>query len=196
MRARRRRGGCDGCWIRTASAIRALQQPMKLNMHGWPRSLLAFGLAAAAALLPRSCSLPHAPLPLYRLMPNSSEWLRTLPKSQAESALTAYAGDIRARLVVSEEDLEQQQGVVTAQILWRRRDPRPENKSVIVTDERGAIIPSSAHLVETACGVISFAPRNVRLSTAPLCPLLFGGPALDHRKIKHFRWSSAGPPKH
>ena len=124
-----------------------------------------FGLVAA--LLPASRSsgsllAGQAPtLPLYKLMPNSSAWLRTLPKSHQgdpESGLTAYSGDIRAKLVVSAEDLEPQTGMATAQIWWRRRDPRPENKSVIVTDDRGSIIPSSAHLIETACGVISFAP--------------------------------------
>lgn len=125
-------------------------------------AVLAFFGLAAAALLPLSRStLAQAPLPLYKLMPNSSAWLRTLPKSHQgdpESGLTAYSGDIRAKLVVSAEDLEPQTGVVTAQIWWRRRDPRPENKSVIVTDDRGSIIPSSARLVETACGVISFTP--------------------------------------
>ena len=78
--------------------------------NGPQMAVLALGLVAAA-LLPKSRSVPHTPLPLYKLMPNSSEWLRTLPKSRAdpESALTAYAGDIRARLVVSEQDLTPQQ---------------------------------------------------------------------------------------
>ncbi len=155
-----------------------------------PRAgVLALSLTAAALLvhpLPCAAALsPAAPLdalPLYKLMPNSSAWLRTLPRppdqtrSEAEAAgLTAYSGDIRARLVVSKGDLEPQAGAVTAQIWWRRRDPRPENKSVIVTDDRGTIIPSSAHLVETACGVISFVPPQPGVYFAYYLPYRRGG---------------------
>jgi hypothetical protein len=70
---------------------------------------------------------------------------------------TSYSGDIRARLQISEADAGAGQPVI-AQIWWRRRDPRPENKTVVITDEQGAIIRSTSFLVEASCGVISFVP--------------------------------------
>lgn len=105
--------------------------------------------------------------PVYTLGANSTAWLRHLPQGpdarvfgqRMGAGSTAYSGDIRARLELSDEEAANGQPV-TAQIWWRRRDPRPENKSVIITDESGNMLPSTSHLVEAACGVISFVPTE------------------------------------
>jgi hypothetical protein len=111
---------------------------------------------------------PHQLPPLYTLGVNSTAWRRNLPpppdghhlkKEDGGGSVAAYTGDVRARLLLTDADIHSAQPV-TAQIWWRRRDPRPENKSVIITDELGAIVASISHLVEAACGVISFVPTG------------------------------------
>lgn len=154
--------------------------------RGWPdghvrmRRGMASTLLASSMLFVASATAASASasaFPLYTLSQNSTTWVRNLPKGSAdpESSLTAYSGDIRARLVVSAADIQLGGGAVTAQIWWRRRDPRPENKSVVITDDAGAILPSTAHLVEAACGVVSFAPPKPGVYFAYYLPYRRGG---------------------
>ena len=107
---------------------------------------LALGLAAPA-LLARALLLPVLPL-----TPASSA-----PWAAAGSAACAggFCGDVRARLVVGAGDIVG--GQATAQIFWRRRDPTPSNKSVLVTDASGKGVAVSAADVEATCGLVSFA---------------------------------------
>ena len=78
-------------------------------------------------------------------------WVRNYP---GEHGL--YLGNIRARVVVSTELLQSGASTATAQIWWRRRDDKPELKSVIVTDATGAIVHSTVTLIEGACGIVTF----------------------------------------
>jgi hypothetical protein len=145
------------------------------------RAARLYVLAYASLPSPAVSAAPS--FPLYTLGPNSTAWLRHLPPSPSRrsisrsvsTTLTAYSGDIRARLVVAPADSPGPRGVVTAQIWWRRRDPRPENKSVVVTDAAGTIIPSTPHLVEAACGVISFSPPHAGVYFAYYLPYRRGG---------------------
>lgn len=144
--------------------------------------LPAWLLASTSLLAPAATAAAPSSFPLYTLGPNSTSWLRHLPPNPDDSllhgaaGLTAYSGDIRARLVVAADSLlPRYGGTVTAQIWWRRRDPRPENKSVVVTDATGTIIPSTSHLVEAACGVISFDAPEPGVYFAYYLPYRRGG---------------------
>ena len=134
----------------------------------------ALGLHSAAAA-------GAAAVPLYALGLNTTEWLRQIPHPTNDPEAgrgSAYTGDIRARLVVSQDDLALRGGPgqpVVAQIWWRRRDPRPENKSVVITDAAGAILPATVHLVEAACGVVSFSPPKAGVYFAYYLPYIRGG---------------------
>ena len=132
--------------------------------------LAAWLLASGASLV-----VAQAAFPLYTLGPNSTEWLRKLP--QNGSGLTAYSGDIRARMVVGSPLPQHVHGnnTVTAQIFWRRRDARPDVKSVVVTDATGKLINSTSHLVEAACGVISFSAPKPGVYFAYYLPYRRGG---------------------
>ena len=77
-------------------------------------------------------------------------WPHGGPAPPAVNGHVVSLGDIRA--VVQAH----QAGPVSAQIWWRRRDPNPEVKAVIVTDESDSRwVPANA-VVEPDCGVVSF----------------------------------------
>jgi hypothetical protein len=49
---------------------------------------------------------------------------------------------------------------VTAQIFWRRRDPSPHVKAVVVADAAGNQVRSSVVVLQPACGVVQFEPAR------------------------------------
>ena len=66
----------------------------------------------------------------------------------------AFCGDVRAVLSVSNDSIVS--GVATAQIFWRRRDPHPELKRVIIIDPTGAPATVINAEVEATCGLLNF----------------------------------------
>ena len=125
------------------------------------------GVAAAAGA---------APLPLLTIGPNTTAWpppnpnlsfpvgpnppaassLRRRLQPPAPAALQGLRlGDIRAKLHVTAE-LAEAGAEATAQIYWRRRDPNPGLKAVVVTDAQHRQVASSVVALQPACGVVKF----------------------------------------
>ena len=71
-------------------------------------------------------------------VPASPPGLRQPPAPAKEQGL--LLGDIRAKLVV-DAVAATAGATVTAQIFWRRRDPNPHLKAVVVTTKAGAQVP-------------------------------------------------------
>ncbi len=100
-----------------------------------------------AFLAVAATALPLLPVPQISVAPP-----RTWPPLGAAACGgtgASFCGDVRARLFVASA------GATEAQIFWRRRDPTPELKSVILTDAVGNAVPSTS-VVEATCGVVSF----------------------------------------
>lgn len=105
----------------------------------------------------------QAALPILPInVANSSTWAN--PNSAACGGPGGhYCGDIRARVELSANDVVNNEA--TVQVYWRRRDPNPQVKGVIVTDESG-----SGGFVVTAdvtgdCGIVSFARPGLSSGT-------------------------------
>jgi hypothetical protein len=114
--------------------------------------LLYFIFHLSSLAIARFESLPILPISVS----NTSSW--ALPNSLAcggSSGGTNYCGDIRARIELTNGDIIS--NTATVQIYWRRRDPHPELKGVIVTDEagNGGFTVTSAD-VTGDCGLITF----------------------------------------
>lgn len=93
---------------------------------------------------------------------NSSTW--AAPNSAACGGSGGfYCGDIRARIVLSASDVIN--NAATVQVYWRRRDPNPEIKGVIVTDESGAGGFDVTADVTSDCGVVSFTRPGLSAGT-------------------------------
>ena len=114
-------------------------------------SLVLLSVAASSAASAAPAAAAAATLPVLPLEAASAPW------AAAGSAACSggFCGDIRARLEVQAGDVVG--GLATAQVFWRRRDPTPENKAVIVTDAAGAAVAVASATVESTCGVVSFA---------------------------------------
>jgi hypothetical protein len=112
------------------------------------RSAILTALVTIAVSIPSVCA---ASLPVLPLEAASAPWAA----AGSAACRGGFCGDIRARLSVAPGDIVA--GVATAQIFWRRRDPFPANKAVIVTDAAGAAVAVlNSSVVESTCGVISF----------------------------------------
>ena len=105
-------------------------------------------LFTAAALFSFALGAQQLALPLYSLSSNSTEW----PQRNALGQANLVLGDIRARVEVHNASAT----VATVQIFWRRRDPRPSNKTVVVTDSSGTPVHSITALLESGCGIVTF----------------------------------------
>jgi hypothetical protein len=91
-------------------------------------------------------------LPLYEVT-TAQSWA-SVPSLGADVRL----GDIRAvlKLTSSVGPAVGNSSIVRGQIWWRRRDPDPQLKAVVVTTESGALVTSSrVEASEYGCGVIS-----------------------------------------
>ena len=86
---------------------------------------------------------PVGPNPGLRL--EKGDWVRQPPAPAKKQGL--LLGDIRARLHV-DATTAAAGGPVTAQIFWRRRDPNPHLKAVVVTTAAGAQVPRFVALAE------------------------------------------------
>ena len=97
------------------------------------------------------CALAaSAQLPTLPIAPSLSGW------AQGGSAACGkgFCGDIRAVLSLTPSDISND--AATVQVFWRRRDPNPQNKSVIVTDASGAALSVTASAIAWDCGVVTF----------------------------------------
>eukprot|EP00462_Mataza_sp_D1_P007298 CAMPEP_0175122530 /NCGR_PEP_ID=MMETSP0087-20121206/1765_1 /TAXON_ID=136419 /ORGANISM="Unknown Unknown, Strain D1" /LENGTH=1130 /DNA_ID=CAMNT_0016404173 /DNA_START=50 /DNA_END=3442 /DNA_ORIENTATION=+ len=65
-----------------------------------------------------------------------------------------HFGDIRAVVDVPSGTHEQE-----VQVFWRRRDPAPAGKAVVVMDAAGNSVPVTSAVVEAGCGLITFSPN-------------------------------------
>eukprot|EP00041_Stephanoeca_diplocostata_P030302 m.914684 g.914684 ORF g.914684 m.914684 type:complete len:1236 (+) comp23730_c1_seq7:171-3878(+) len=84
-------------------------------------------------------------LPLYTVT-TAASW----PKPAGD----VFHGDIRARVEVPANTPA---GEVRTQIFWRRRDPHPEVKGVIVMDSSDVAVSGAVPiLIEQACGIVAF----------------------------------------
>jgi hypothetical protein len=106
------------------------------------------------ALLALSIAIVQPALPLYSLSSNSTAW----PQRNALGQAGLVLGDIRARVEVHNASALS----ATAQIFWRRRDPRPAKKTVVVTDASGAAVHSITSLLESGCGIVTFDTSGAR----------------------------------
>eukprot|EP00756_Hemistasia_phaeocysticola_P053901 Hpha_TRINITY_DN29846_c0_g1::TRINITY_DN29846_c0_g1_i1::g.2968::m.2968 len=119
---------------------------------GWALALSLWMPAVGAVLpvVPRSTAVPGS-----WPKPGSAQC-----GAKLTTLKTAYCGDVRAVLDVTAADIVG--GRVTAQIFWRRRDPTPHLKSVLVLS-MGSDPATQGHvtaLVESTCGVVSFTPTS------------------------------------
>ena len=137
-------------------------------------------MALLPLLLGASCGVAAAagaaPLPLLTIGPNTTAWpppnpnlsFPVGPNPPAASSLRRrlqppapatmqglLLGDIRAKLHVTAE-LAEAGAEATAQIYWRRRDPNPGLKAVVVTDSDHRQVASSVVALQPACGVVKF----------------------------------------
>ena len=136
-------------------------------------------MALLPLLLGASCGVAAAagaaPLPLLTIGPNTTAWpppnpnlsfpvgpnppassLRRRLQPPAPATLQGLLlGDIRAKLHVTAE-LAEAGAEATAQIYWRRRDPNPGLKAVVVTDSDHRQVASSVVALQAACGVVKF----------------------------------------
>ena len=94
------------------------------------------------------CGTALNALPLYSLGPNTTAW-------QPPAAHGLFFGDVRARVVV-DAAATAAASAATVHIFWRRRDPRPSNKSVVVTTADGKIVASHVALLQSECGIVTF----------------------------------------
>ena len=88
-------------------------------------------------------------LPISTALPNT--W--TPSGSAVCGGTNAYCGDVRAVVNLTSSDIEKD--AATVQIFWRRRDPRPFNKSVIVVDATHKEVSVLMTTIEQDCGLIT-----------------------------------------
>ena len=88
-----------------------------------------------------------------------------------------YCGDIRAVVQLTSSDIVGSSA--TVQVWWRRRDPTPYNKSVLVTDASGVGLTVSSAAIESDCGLITFTSPSL-------------APGLYYLYYLPFRQSSGG----
>eukprot|EP00041_Stephanoeca_diplocostata_P030301 m.914599 g.914599 ORF g.914599 m.914599 type:complete len:97 (+) comp23730_c1_seq3:67-357(+) len=83
----------------------------------------------------------------------------TTAASWPKPAGDVFHGDIRARVEVPANTPA---GEVRTQIFWRRRDPHPEVKGVIVMDSSDVAVSGAVPiLIEQACGIVAFQHKGV-----------------------------------
>ena len=125
--------------------------------------MLALSLSVVASLLYAA----SAQLPTLPIAPSLTGW------AQAGSAACgkAYCGDIRAVLSLTPSDISG--NAATVQVFWRRRDPNPQNKSLIVTDASGAALTVTAAAIASDCGVVTFSRAGLSPGTYYLYYLPF-----------------------
>ena len=147
-------------------------------------ALVAAGSSDPFPLLPivnatAPWAAPNPALP-YPIGPNPGlawqadpEAVRQPPAPAKKQGL--LLGDIRARLHVDEVTAAAG-GPVTAQIFWRRRDPNPHLKAVVVTTAAGAQVPR----------FVVVPPSH--LSQSFICPWfpIAPAPLLHHQQCAHF----------
>ena len=112
-------------------------------------------------LLALSCStLATSPL-LVPVLPLSIAINGTWPPPWSPVCKSNHCGDIRALIELTAGDITAS-NAATVQIFWRRRDPHPAAKGIIVTDEAGVGgFDVSASTLEGDCGVITFSRPNL-----------------------------------
>ncbi len=112
--------------------------------------LLLFLLAGAAAARPQ----PQPLHPLRLAAADGPAWPAPDPKTGRK------LGDVRAVLKVPAAAAAAGTAA-SARIFWRRRDPFPALKAVVVTDSRGAVVPQPTRpQIRNSCGVVHFVPNR------------------------------------
>jgi hypothetical protein len=91
--------------------------------------------------------------------------LRTAPAGTWPAPLAggAFFGDVRAVVQLGGGDITNDEA--TVQVFWRRRDPFPFNKTVLVLDASHAPLTVTALHVEADCGVITFSRAGLAPGT-------------------------------
>ena len=91
--------------------------------------------------------------------------LRTAPAGSWPAAASGgrYYGDVRAVVQLSAGDITDD--TATVQVFWRRRDPHPSNKTVLVLDAAHAPLTVTGLDVEADCGVVTFSRVGLAAGT-------------------------------
>ena len=107
----------------------------------------SLAVLSSLALLTRCVIAATSPQPLLPIGANSTLWAAPRPNS-------LFLGDIRAKVALSAADVAAGP-TATAQIFWRRCEPNPALKAVVVTDASGADVPSKVLSLQAECGSVS-----------------------------------------
>lgn len=99
-----------------------------------------------------------AALALFSLAPARAEPLLPLLPIQVAPTWPANNGTFHYGEIRAELEVGQSSGNVEAQIFWRRRDPAPDTKALVVTDAKGKWmkLAGGESVVEAGCGIVSF----------------------------------------